>query len=222
MEVGGIWGNFYWICLWIMRLAYLNILWGIFSIAGLIVIGFTPATVAMFTIIRKWLKNETEIPIFTTFWNTYKEEILKSNVFTIIIGMIGFVLYVDLRYLGTITENPVYPLLLGGLFLGGFVYLVLILYIIPVYVNYNLSRWLYIKYAILIGLTNLHYTITMVVALGGLYYLFMRIPGLVPFFAASTTGLVIMWMSYLSFMNLDKKRSKENSKQAINAKTETY
>ncbi|GLO66751.1 MULTISPECIES: YesL family protein [Oceanobacillus] len=218
MEVGGIWGNFYWLCLWIMRMAYLNILWGLFTLLGLIVIGFTPATVAMFRVIRKWLKKETEIPIFETFWSTYKEEFLKSNIFTIIIVTIGLILLVDLSFLGSITEHPIYPLLLSGLFLCGFIYLVLILYIFPLYVNYNLSRWLYIKYAILIGLTNLHYTITMMIVISGLYYLFMRIPGLIPFFSISTTGLVIMGISYLSFNNLDKKRSMENQ-QAKNSTT---
>ncbi|MCT1575736.1 YesL family protein [Oceanobacillus kimchii] len=218
MEVGGIWGNFYWLCLWIMRMAYLNILWGLFTLLGLIVIGFTPATVAMFRVIRKWLKKETEIPIFETFWSTYKEEFLKSNIFTIIIVTIGLILLVDLSFLGSITEHPIYPLLLSGLFLCGFIYLVLILYIFPLYVNYNLSRWLYIKYAILIGLTNLHYTITMMIVISGLYYLFMRIPGLIPFFSISTTGLVIMGISYLSFKNLDKKRSMENQ-QAKNSTT---
>ncbi|WP_017797203.1 YesL family protein [Oceanobacillus kimchii] len=218
MEVGGIWGNFYWLCLWIMRMAYLNILWGLFTLLGLIVIGFTPATVAMFRVIRKWLKKETEIPIFETFWSTYKEEFLKSNIFTIIIVTIGLILLVDLSFLGSITEHPIYPLLLSGLFLCGFIYLVLILYIFPLYVNYNLSRWLYIKYAILIGLTNLHYTITMMIVISGLYYLFMRIPGLIPFFSISTTGLVIMGISYLSFKNLDKKRNMENQ-QAKNSTT---
>lgn len=218
MEVGGIWGNFYWLCLWIMRLAYLNILWGLFTVLGLIIIGFTPATIAMFTVFRKWLKKETEIEIFETFWSTYKEEFFKSNIFTIIIGTIGLILLVDLAFLGSITEHRVYPLMLGGLFLCGFIYIILILYIFPLYVNYNLSRWLYIKYAILIGLTNLHYTITMMVVISGLYYLFMRIPGLIPFFSISTTGLVIMAISYLSFKNLDKKR-RINNQQAQNSMT---
>ncbi|MFD1335300.1 YesL family protein [Oceanobacillus iheyensis] len=215
MEVGGIWGSFYWLCLWIMRLAYINILWGLFTIFGLIIIGFTPATIAMFTIIRKWLKKETEIPIFNTFFTIYKEELFKSNIFTIIIGSIGLILLVDLSFLGTISEHPIYPLLLGGLFLCGFIYITLILYIFPLYVNFNLSRWQYIKYAILIGLTNLHYTITMMVAISGLYYLFMRIPGLIPFFSISTTGVTIMGISYLSFKNLDKKRNKQQAQNTL-------
>ncbi|BDG36084.1 DUF624 domain-containing protein [Saccharococcus caldoxylosilyticus] len=48
-------GKLYRVCEWITRLACINILWMLFTLAGLIVFGIAPATVALFTIVRKWL-----------------------------------------------------------------------------------------------------------------------------------------------------------------------
>jgi uncharacterized membrane protein YesL len=62
-----------------MKLAYLNLLWIVFSVGGLIVFGSIPASVSLFTIVRKWLINkETDLPIFHTFFQNYKNEFLNQ------------------------------------------------------------------------------------------------------------------------------------------------
>ncbi|WP_421102885.1 DUF624 domain-containing protein [Sporosarcina psychrophila] len=48
---------------WITRLAYIYLLWILFSLAGGMISGFFPATIAMFAISREWLKGISEIPI---------------------------------------------------------------------------------------------------------------------------------------------------------------
>lgn len=60
-------GGIYHISNWIMRLAYVNFLWILFTLAGFIVFGFFPATIATFAVVRKWIFDTTDIPIFTTF-----------------------------------------------------------------------------------------------------------------------------------------------------------
>lgn len=219
MELAGIWGSFYRISLWIMRLAYLNILWILFTIIGFIVFGFMPATVALFTVIRKWIHREVDVPVFQTFLNSFKSEFKKANLFGIIILIIGIILYIDLRYIGSVVDSPFYPILLGVLFLAGIIYFILILYIVPIYVHFNLSFWQYMRYAIMIGLTNIHYSITMVVVLYGLYLLNMNIPGLFPFFALSTSAFVVMWIANLSFMDLKRKQDKIHNKEKMGTKT---
>ncbi|WP_045514978.1 DUF624 domain-containing protein [Neobacillus niacini] len=49
------------ICQWITRLAYINLLWLFFMSVGLFVFGAAPSTAAMFTIMRKWIKGETDL-----------------------------------------------------------------------------------------------------------------------------------------------------------------
>ncbi len=75
--------GYYRICTWIMRMAYVNLLWVAFSLLGLGIFGFFPATAAMFVVIRKWLSSEQDIPVFKTFWNAFKTEFIKINIYTL-------------------------------------------------------------------------------------------------------------------------------------------
>ncbi|MFA9556724.1 DUF624 domain-containing protein [Evansella sp. AB-rgal1] len=60
MDNKGLIGNLYRVSEWLIRLAYINILWMLFTIVGLIILGIAPATATVFTIIRKWFM-ETRI-----------------------------------------------------------------------------------------------------------------------------------------------------------------
>ncbi|MDU4936768.1 MAG: DUF624 domain-containing protein, partial [Peptostreptococcaceae bacterium] len=71
MKLDGIVMNF---CNWIWRFMQLNFYWSIFTVFGLGVFGIMPSTVATFYILRKWIQGELEIPIFSTFKETYKKE----------------------------------------------------------------------------------------------------------------------------------------------------
>lgn len=72
--------GFYRFCEWVMRLAYLNLLWIGFSLAGAVVFGLAPATAAMFAVTRQWVMGNTDIPVFQTFFQTFKKEWAKSSV----------------------------------------------------------------------------------------------------------------------------------------------
>lgn len=66
---------------WIVKICYVNLLWGIFMLVGLIVFGFFPATVALFTVCRKWVLGDRDVPIFSTFWSAYKKGIYPEQSF---------------------------------------------------------------------------------------------------------------------------------------------
>ncbi|MBO1911160.1 DUF624 domain-containing protein, partial [Microvirga sp. 3-52] len=51
-----------------IELIYINILWILFTILGLGIFGIFPATVSMFTIVRKIIVKEEKFKIFNTFW----------------------------------------------------------------------------------------------------------------------------------------------------------
>ncbi|MDL4840270.1 YesL family protein [Aquibacillus rhizosphaerae] len=206
MEIRGLWGGFYTISQWVMRFVYINLLWIFFTILGLIFFGLMPATISMFTVIRKWIMKQTDIPIFQTFFITYKKEFLKSNLFMVVILVVGVFLYFNLRYAGFMVDSTIYPILLGGFIITTFLYMMLVIYIAPVYVHFNLSFAQYVKYAIMIGATNLHYSITIIVSICGIYYISMKVPGLVPFFSISVSAYIIMFGANLAFNNLVKKK----------------
>ncbi|WP_084028990.1 YesL family protein [Bacillus sp. J33] len=62
-----------------MRLVYLNLLWIAFSLLGIVLFGFFPATAAMFSVVRKWIMGETDVRVFKEFWQTYRKEFWKAN-----------------------------------------------------------------------------------------------------------------------------------------------
>ncbi|MBP1916159.1 YesL family protein [Lederbergia galactosidilytica] len=208
MVIEGIWGGLYKICVWVMRITYLNILWILFTLLGLCLFGFMPASIALFTVIRKWLLQDTDIPIFNTFFQSFKQDFLKTNLFALIILFIGAILYVDLQYVGSIVESAFYAPLLGLLFLAGILYLLFILYIGPVFVHYDLRFGQYIKYAIMIGITQLHFSLMMIVLLSALYYLTMKFPGIFPFLSISCGGFIIMWSANMAFNALLRTKEK--------------
>ncbi|WP_353961104.1 DUF624 domain-containing protein [Neobacillus sp. CF12] len=120
-----------------MKLAYLNFLWIIFTVGGLIVFGMIPATVSLFAIVRKWLiTKETDLPIFHTFYQNYKNEFLKSNKLGLVLVLMGLFLYYDFKLImlsgGMLQYTLTVPLLLISIF-----YCITLLYIFPVYVHFD-------------------------------------------------------------------------------------
>ena len=193
MEMEGFAGRFLRICEIISKLAYANILWIFFTVLGLGIFGFMPATVALFTVTRKWVMGDRDIPLFKTFWTTYRKEFFKSTLFGIVLFVIGYIIYIDLAFSPT---GGLFTLLRAGLFICGISYVILLLYIFPIYVHYDWKKRLYIKYALLLGISYPHYTFLMVIGIGALYYLLVTIPGLIPFFSVSLLAYISMWSVY--------------------------
>lgn len=82
---------------WLSKMMYLHLLWVIFSLMGLVVFGVMPATTAMFTVIRKWMEDDNDIPVFQTFLASYKTHFLKSNALGTFLVAIGIFLYIDMK-----------------------------------------------------------------------------------------------------------------------------
>lgn len=200
MYTGAI-GGFYRISEWIMRFAYLNILWIAFTLLGLIVFGFTPATTSLFAIVRKWVQGKTDIPIFKTFWKNYKKEFFKSNLLGIIFFTFGYILFLDFQLVIEST-NSVLQLTYIPLIVLIIVYILTLLYIFPVYAHYDVSIIYVLKNAFLIMLMRPLTTIIMIVGTGAVYLLIRFIPGLIPFFTVSLWAYIMMWSSHRVFKKL--------------------
>ncbi|TSB47749.1 YesL family protein [Alkalicoccobacillus porphyridii] len=196
MELRGPFGVIYNASLWVTKLAYVNILWIIFSLAGLILFGLFPATVSIFAIIRKWKKGDTDFPIFKTFWTFYRTEFVKSNQLGFILLVIGFILYVDLRILyfsEGFLQILYYPILILS-----FIFILVCLNAFPVYVHYELKAFQIIRTSFIRIIINPIPTIAM---LGGtivLWYLFTFLPGVIPFFGISLLTLVLVWSFFIT------------------------
>jgi uncharacterized membrane protein YesL len=190
---------------WITRFAYVNILWIGFSLLGLVVFGISPATVAMFTIIRKWIMGESDIPVFKTFWDSYKKEFLRSNGVGIVIALFAYIIFIDLNYikLDTIIQIPLYLII--------FAIIMTLLYIFPVYVHYNVTFFQLFKNAFFIMMVNPVSSIMMLLGFVALFFVMKFLPALSFFFGASLSAGIIMSSCYLAFQKIEKKLQKAQS-----------
>lgn len=183
---------------WLMKILYLNILWITFSLAGLIVGGFFPATAAMFTVSRKWLQGEKDIPLTKTFINAFKKSFLQINMIGFLLLLIGLVLYVDYRFFQG-SENLILSFLTFPILLALFIYFIVTLFIFPVYVHYQFSTIQYIKHAFIMALGRPLYSIMMIV---GSYFVYLAVsilPVLLLFASGSLLSIVLMWIAMKSF-----------------------
>lgn len=197
------------VCEWFSKVVYVNILWLLFTLAGIVLLGIMPATVALFTVVRKWTMSETEEPIFQTFFQTYKKEFLSANFLGIVLVAIGAFLVYDLRLVLSLGGNL--QVLLGvPLLIIISCYLLTLLYLFPVYVNFELRFLHYFKYAFYISILNLHTTIFMLVVL--LFYcVFLSfLPGFIPFISVSVISIVIMFGATIAIQRIAKKQEKYN------------
>ncbi len=190
---------------WITKLAYLNLLWLGFSLLGLGIFGFFPATVSMFTVVRKWLIGETDTPIFHTYWKTYKQEFLKSNGLGLIMLIFCGLIVLDLVFMNkngawftNLIQIPIY------LFI--FSCVMTMMYLFPVYVHYDLKFIDVFKNSFLIMLINPISNLVVIIGIVSVYLVMKFIPGLAFFFGGSVPVLIIMAACYVAFNRIDQKK----------------
>jgi uncharacterized membrane protein YesL len=206
MQENGFMAGFYRISEWIMRFAYLNLLWIGFTLLGFIFFGFFPATTAMFAVTRKWVMGETDLPTFQTFLGAYRAEFIKSNFLGLILFIIGLILYFDYRYL--LQSSSSFGQLVHTLFLAFFfIYGLLLLYVFPVFVHFDIKVYQVIIKSLLLMFLNPITSImmiagSMVVSLAGAMFLI-----LLPLISGSILSFILTWCTQHAF--LKNKRKKE-------------
>lgn len=190
---------------WISQLAILNLLWLGFSFLGLVVFGFFPATVAMFIVLRSWLRGEDDLPIFSTFWQSFRTEFLKANGYGLIIVGLGGIVYSNLIFMSV---NDSGSMLLFHIPLYTFVIFVALtlLYLFPVYAHYDLGFFQTIKQAFLIMMIQPIQTVVMIIGIVASVVVMRFIPALPFFFGGSFIALLIMATCYHSFQTIEQKQ----------------
>lgn len=205
MEQNGIMGGIYNISNWIMRLFYVNLLWLLFSIAGLVVLGFFPATTAMFAVIRKWIIEDVNIPVFKTFWEAFRAEFVQSNIIGYILLLVGYLLYINALFIKGIDNSVVTNISMFVFITILITYSIIVLYTFPILVHYKLKITDNIKVAFMIGLLSPFYTLLMISGMILVYFLIFFIPGIIQFFLGSLLALFIMVNAYRAIIKVDPK-----------------
>ncbi|MBS4220216.1 YesL family protein [Bacillus sp. FJAT-49711] len=191
MEMNGFIGGLYKLGDWIIRLVYINILWSLFILAGAIVLGIMPSTAAVFSIMRKWMKGEEDIPIFKTYLEAFKQEFAKSNLIGLLLGILLLIFYIDYKVI-VISEGTSFQILALILIPVLLLFCFMCLYIFPVFVSYNMKLLQYFKYSFLFAFASPLSTLMMIIGLFFTTILEIMVPGLIVFFGISAPAFVIM------------------------------
>lgn len=196
---------------WVLRFLYLNFLWILFSLLGLLMGGFFPATVSMFTVARKWISDKESVSIYETFLKTYKTQFLKSNILGYSLSFIGLVLYADLLFLRNVESYFLQLLYIPVLFIS-FIYLITVFYVIPIFVHYDLKGIEIVKNAFFLSIISPFSTFKMCLGLLFLWYLLITFPGSIILFSGSMTSYIIMRTANTAFLKYEHKRENASFK----------
>ena len=186
---------------WVTRFAYLHLLWVLFTLAGAVILGIYPSTTAVFAIMRKWLHGESDLPVFKTFWTYFRSEFWKSNHLGLYITIILFVILFDLFYIYSMAESSFswisVPLLAGMLFFS-----FLLLYIFPVFVQFDQSVLMTIRTAFLLMLISPIQIFMLMICLLAIAVIAWFFPAIGFIFGISLYAFVSVWVAGYSFKRL--------------------
>ena len=201
--MGG-WERFNQITAWMMKIAYLNILWLLFTIAGLFLLGLFPATAAMFSVIRNWFIGKSDTSIWAAFWTFFRQNFIRLNGFALLFYGFAFFLYYDFSF---IQLNPgkldfLFPVLL----LITLIFIMISIYFFPIYVHFDLKSFQYIKQAFLIAVVSPLETISIILSIIALYLIVTLLPGIIPLFTGSVLAYIITWLSFRAFERIKNKK----------------
>lgn len=162
---------------WVMRFAYIQLLWIAFTVLGLIVLGFSPSTTAAFSVIRRWQLGETDIPVFKTYWKYYRQEFFKSNLLGLF-AVAGILLvifnFTFVEATSLVSLSAPHVLMLGIILF----YLIFLLYLFPAFVHFEGSVFKVMKTAFLIMLISPLHTLLMLLSVSALLVIFYAVPAL--------------------------------------------
>jgi uncharacterized membrane protein YesL len=208
MQIGGVTGGIYKVCNWLMKLAIINLVWLLFVLAGLGIFGLFPATVAMLSVLKCWVKQE-ECKMFPYFASVYRRSFVKANLLMVLTVAFGAVLITNFMIVQTM-EGLLHVFLKYGMIFLFVLYSMVVLYVMPIFSHRAEGVRGTIKLSFVTSV--LHPVRTGMLA-GGfvLVYLVIRaIPGMIPFYSVSLIG---MWTVLMVTPILDGKEEKKDHQQ---------
>lgn len=194
---------------WLSDMAHIQLLWVFFSLVGLVIGGFFPATFAMFAVQRKLIRLKETSQLNRLFWEEYKTNFMRSNaVGYALTGLVAATLaYVKFSQNVEGPFSTAYRIFSLGM---GIIILLLILYTGPVAAHYDISPWQTLRHAFIVEISCPVHTLGIL----GVVILFRwsagNYPVLVPLVSISISAYLIMWIACHAFEHL--RRAAENKK----------
>lgn len=191
---------------WIYRLLYLNALWVLFTLAGLLVFGLFPSTVSMFHIAKEWLSGNKDFPVFNTFFTKFKEEFIRSQLLGVILVAAAILLYFDIQFFFQ-KDGMLFYMLRYLVLTAGFVFVIMLQFIFPLFVQEKMPLRKFLKNVLFISITRILHSVIMILGCLTIFVVFAKFAGLFIFFFGSTIAVWLTWNAKIAFHKIRQKRA---------------
>jgi uncharacterized membrane protein YesL len=175
------------------RLLYLNLLWLLFTAAGLLVGGVFPSTVALFAVTKKWVIDREEITVFDAYRRIFGLHLIRANLWGYANLLLGSVLVAELVFLRSRREAWAPLLVLGS----GVVFCLFALFVItalPVYTESGQHHHHLVRRVVAIVLARPFRALLTLMVSAGWASVLTFFPSLIPVLGVSCTALFQLWM----------------------------
>jgi len=132
---------------WLSQFIILNVLWFVFTVLGLGILGFMPATVAVFSVSRDLINRKEGVSIPVYFFRYYKKTFLLSNGFGFLFAILGYIGYVNFRFIPFFYPDNIQVYLMGIFIAGAVVLTLTFINLFSVMAHYDLKGFQYVKNA---------------------------------------------------------------------------
>ncbi len=180
----------------------LNTLWIILCIP---IITIFPATTALYSVVRKWITEGTEVGVIRLFFTSFKKNFKKSFIIGLLWLIAGLILYFDLSILLQIEFTGSFFIFILLAF-STMLYVFMSIYVFLIMAEYEYSILKILKYALIMSVSRLHYTILFLgIIAGGLLITYYVKVFLIIF------GSVLAFVLYYIFQKLNRSMALRSS-----------
>ncbi|MDQ0677147.1 putative membrane protein YesL [Arthrobacter pascens] len=175
--------------LWI---ACLNLLWVVFTLLGLGVLGAGPATAAAQILVRRRAQGGAA-PLLRTFATEYFKNFLRANALALPVMIVALALAMNWNYFAG-AGDLVSQLIAAGSFVGAIFLAGVVCYLFPMYARYELPVGQYLMMCSRFAVRHLAGTVILLFISAAAVYASRALPGLIPFFSIGVWLFVTGWL----------------------------
>lgn len=190
---------------WLADMLHIQVLWIAYTIAGLVVGGFFPATFAMFAVMREMIHKSQDFSFHKKFKSEYRANFIKSNKlgYTLVIVAIALVFYFRM----TINLDGSWAVLFVFLGYGAIILALLsLLYVPVVFAHFDLSISQILRHALIIMIASPVQSLANVVIVILFGVLTQELPALTPFISFAMFSYGITYFAYRAFNRLSERQ----------------
>jgi uncharacterized membrane protein YesL len=175
--------------LWI---ACLNLLWIVFTLAGLGVFGIGPATAAGQILVRRRVRGEVA-PLLRSFAKEYGRNFARGNGLAFPVMLAGAALALNWNYFSG-SGDLLSQLVAAGVFVAAIFLAAVACYLFPMFARYELPLPQYLLMSSRFALRHLAGTAILLFVTAAALFSSQALPGLIPFFSVGAWLYVTGWL----------------------------